>query len=525
MNSMLGSTNQVRLKIFSEDWSAVKITPNEIIFTPENYKHKKMISVIYDRNADKVRDKFTITHRTYSKDYYLHALRFDIEWFVLQTEGNIVYGVGDDDTLALGLESSKYRFYISKYMSSVEITQNMEINSSKPTPLLFSDYMEPNKNIKMIDQGKNFSVVLNSSGEVFSWGLGVWGELGIFDQKIKEHHAFVQERRKDAKSKSIMKKMFFDYSKWSSESEAPSVYLHWFVPWVSVPHPLDLSFKVIQLSCGSHHVALLEESGKIYTFGTEENGRLGYSRKLDEEWKDNSLRILPRLVTPQWNEIGIEETFVQVSWGADFTLAISASNFLYSWGSGSSGIHWEDLTQDKWTLSKIETIHHKAVYVSSGINHWGFIDFNWHLFMWGSQSFGKLGNGKLKNFWNKPQMSRGKYISLSWGHNHTLAITNNYQLQSWGMNEYGELGHGSIDFLEFTTPIDVLFLKGKTIVSISAGNNHSVAVTIDGYVYSWGRNNRCQWGVNVTKTRSPWINPDLLGHGVSYINAKYGTFN
>ena len=354
-------------------------------------------------------------------------------------------------------------------MSSVEITQNMAINSSNPTPILFSDYMEPNINIKMIDQGKNFSVSLNSNGDVYSWGLGIWGELGILDQKIKEHHVFVQETRKDLKEKSIMKKMFFDYSKWNSSWEPPSVYLHWFVPWVSVPHPLDLPFKVVQLSCGSYHVALLEDTGRMYTFGTEENGRLGYSRKGDEEGKDNTMRIIPRLVSPQWNEKGVEETFIQVACGEDFTLAISISNSLYSWGKAASGVHWEDIIQDKWTLSKIENITQKIIFVTAGTSHWGFIDINWHLFMWGNQQYGKLGNGKIKELWLRPQMLNGKFISLSCGENHTLAINNSYQVQSWGCNEYGELGHGSIDFLEFTTPIEVLFLKGKTIVSVSAG--------------------------------------------------------
>ena len=44
---------------------------------------------------------------------------------------------------------------------------------------------------------------------------------------------------------------------------------------------------------------MIDSSGFLYTFGSEENGRLGYSRKLDEESKDMSLNFRPRKVVPQ----------------------------------------------------------------------------------------------------------------------------------------------------------------------------------------------------------------------------------
>ena len=119
-------------------------------------------------------------------------------------------------------------------------------------------------------------------------------------------------------------------------------------------------------------MALLEESGKIYTFGWEENGRLGYSKKDIPSTKPNSLE--PRLVTPQLNEDGIKEDFIQVVWGYHFTLAISSTNWLYSWGRGDSGIHCDDLFLDKWTLSKIDSITDKVIFVSAGNDHWGYID-------------------------------------------------------------------------------------------------------------------------------------------------------
>jgi len=43
-------------------------------------------------------------------------------------------------------------------------------------------------------------------------------------------------------------------------------------------------------------------------------------------------------------------------------------------------------------------------------------------------------------------------------------------------------------------PKKVNFFKGKIVTWISCGQSHSVGVTVEGYTYSWGRNNRGQLG-------------------------------
>lgn len=67
----------------------------------------------------------------------------------------------------------------------------------------------------------------------------------------------------------------------------------------------------------------------------------------------------------------------------------------------------------------------------------------------------------------------------------------------------------------------IFHLKGKTIVGISAGAYHSVAVTIDGFVYCWGNNSNKQLGLKGDKAKVPVLQKHLLGHGISYICSKY----
>ena len=283
---------------------------------------------------------------------------------------------------------------------------------------------------------------------------------------------------------------------------------------LKIPHIIS------QISWGSHHVALLENSGKIYTFGWEENGRLGYSyqNKANKNSKQSEIEI--RSVTPQCNERGIEEKFIQISWGYNFTLAISETNFLYSWGKGDKGAHWDGLNQDKWTLSKIDWIAQGVIYVSAGSEHCGYIDSLSNLYTWGNQNFGKLGNGKVDDVSEFPTKIEGKFITVSWGEAHTLAIGDNYQVYSWGWNSEGQLG-SKRPREEWAIPSPIFHLKGKTMVNISAGRLQSLAVTIDGFVYCWGNNDNKQLGLKIESMTIPVLHKNLLGHGISFINTKY----
>jgi len=135
---------------------------------------------------------------------------------------------------------------------------------------------------------------------------------------------------------------------------------------------------------------------------------------------------------------------------------------------------------------------------------------------------GKLGNGINRDSFSHPSQVEGKYLTVDWGEHHTLAIDNEYSAYSWGWNSDGQLGskraNGSEDWL---IPKQVFHLKGKTIVGVSAGSYHSSFVTIDGFVYWWGNNENGQLGIRKENVRVPMLHPNLLGHGISFINSKY----
>ncbi|NXL87493.1 HERC5 ligase, partial [Alectura lathami] len=74
------------------------------------------------------------------------------------------------------------------------------------------------------------------------------------------------------------------------------------------------------------------------------------------------------------------------------------------------------------------------------------------------------------------------------------------QLFTWGQNAHGQLGVGSQVTL-IPKPQPVKGLKGIPLAQIAAGGAHSVAVSLSGAVYSWGKNNFGQLGLGHTEDR------------------------
>ncbi|MFA5119199.1 MAG: autotransporter-associated beta strand repeat-containing protein [Candidatus Omnitrophota bacterium] len=105
--------------------------------------------------------------------------------------------------------------------------------------------------------------------------------------------------------------------------------------------------------------------------------------------------------------------------------------------------------------------------------------------------------------WNLVWTSYLKNITMiASGYDHTVALTDDGYVFSWGSNVYGQLGDGTT--ADGLTPVQVLSGEqgGGTylhnVSKISAGGYHSVALADDGSLYDWGYNGYGQLGNNET---------------------------
>jgi len=75
------------------------------------------------------------------------------------------------------------------------------------------------------------------------------------------------------------------------------------------------------------------------------------------------------------------------------------------------------------------------------------------------------------------------------GYYHTLVIDSSFKVYAFGSNVYGQLGDGTTTTRN--APVAVYTagaLLNKNITSIKAGNYHSLLLSSDGHVYSFGSN-------------------------------------
>ena len=83
-------------------------------------------------------------------------------------------------------------------------------------------------------------------------------------------------------------------------------------------------------------------------------------------------------------------------------------------------------------------------------------------------------------------------ITVSAGSGHSLALTNDGSVWAWGNDFFGQLGN-DFPLLNQPTPVPV---SGLTGVTVSAGGNHSLVLTNDGKVWAWGNDQSGQLGNN-----------------------------
>lgn len=80
----------------------------------------------------------------------------------------------------------------------------------------------------------------------------------------------------------------------------------------------------------------------------------------------------------------------------------------------------------------------------------------------------------------------------------TIALSSQGYLYSWGLGKSGSLGLGETSYSE--TPVRIEKLHGDrpcvNMTDISSGSSHSLAVDIDGRIYSWGNGQGGRLGHN-----------------------------
>ena len=213
------------------------------------------------------------------------------------------------------------------------------------------------------------------------------------------------------------------------------------------------------------------------------------------------------------------------------SFAIQSDNSLWAWGDNRHG-QIGNGTTSKWENPELYPIPIKvmenAVAVSAGSTHVMVIRTDGSLWAWGRNNFGQLGDGTITiyddnweiiedNNQNIPIKIIEDVIAVSAGSEHTTAITADGSLWAWGANHRGQLGNGTIaqwDEPELN-PVRIM----ENVVYVSAAQDHTMAIRTDGSLWAWGANHRGQLG-NGASTQWDEPNPIKVMENVIAVSAE-----
>ncbi len=131
------------------------------------------------------------------------------------------------------------------------------------------------------------------------------------------------------------------------------------------------------------------------------------------------------------------------------------------------------------------------------------IDQSGNLWSWGRNLYGQLGVGDRTDR-NTPTMvpvppGASKWVLVAGGASFAVAVADSDKLYAWGLNDKGQIGTGIAGGL-YVAPVRIQNPPYVTTWKwVSAGADHSEALTTDGRLFAWGDNAQGQLGVGNTE--------------------------
>ena len=219
---------------------------------------------------------------------------------------------------------------------------------------------------------------------------------------------------------------------------------------------------------------------EIINRGCVHNGQLGHGCRFGK-------------FTPKKVKALADEVVVEVACGGYHTCAVTSTGSIFTWGYGIATGHGEGIFVLQPRL--LQDLSSKGVISVSAFLCTAYVTKAGEVFTWGGEDRGKLGHGycgKLGHGDERKQLTPKRVEALvgvkvkqvSCGRDHTAVCTEDGRMYTFGTGEHGELGQG--DKENKTSPALVQALEGKHITQVQCGQEHTMALTSGGYVFTWG---------------------------------------
>ena len=304
---------------------------------------------------------------------------------------------------------------------SIDSTE-FEVNPTKNPELLdemISTPFYPLKNnvlIHAVSCGVDFCAALSIKGEIFTWGLNNYGQLGhgdgnarIFGTKIQalskefcigiasgiSHCLALNEKgeiyawgfKQAEEGQPVLDRFnsIIDYENFSNHQPTPRLIKY-------------IQEKIINIYCGGYHNMALSEKGVVYSWGDNEKGQLGMGY-------NKEIRPILNSVIPKPIEVFKGKDIIKLSCGESHNIAIVREKIteeeeIWSWGNSNHGqCGLGDFINRDIPTRLIKVWKEETASVSCGTTHSLFLTKKGEVFGCGLRSgaFGENGDVEKKN--------------------------------------------------------------------------------------------------------------------------------
>ena len=242
---------------------------------------------------------------------------------------------------------------------------------------------------------------------------------------------------------------------------------------------------------GFGYVCAVALDGRVYCWGSNSNGKIGSG--------NTSSALVPSAVKISGALVGKVIKQIEPSSAGNHSCVIASDDKAYCWGYNAFGQLGNNNTVNSLTPVAVDTagvLASKTIkQIASGGISSCVIASDDKAYCWGSNNFGQLGNGNLKNSSTPTPVSTtgvlaGKTIKqITAGNSYFCVIASDDKAYCWGGGTRGALGNGSTLSIVISTPTPVSttgVLAGKTIKQITAGTEFTCAIASDDKAYCWG---------------------------------------
>ncbi|KAA0721997.1 putative E3 ubiquitin-protein ligase HERC3 [Triplophysa tibetana] len=262
-----------------------------------------------------------------------------------------------------------------------------------------------------------------------------------------------------------------------------------------------------EVACGTQHSVFLLHDGSVYTCGSNSHGQLGHDKGGSRPELVGSLDA---------------QKIAGVASGQTHSLAVNEQGQVFAWGSGKGGQLGLGTAEEAVRVPRLikKLGEHRISQVMCGNQHCIALSKDGQVFVWGENASGQLGLGKGEPSTRTPQPLKSlggiPLAQISAGGDHSFALSLSGAVFGWGRNSAGQLGLD--DELDRAVPCHIKFLRSQKVVFISCGEEHTAALTKEGGLFTFGNGSRGQLGHDSTHSEPlPRRVMELMGTEVSQI--------